>query len=103
MNELTKFIRRNYIFVILLIILLLVINKFKNVLTENLETLQLNSTNSFCESYLGNSSELEKACNELTKGNCSKLSCCIYSENKCVAGDSRYGPTYKKNRLSYIM
>jgi hypothetical protein len=96
MNELTKFIRKNYKITITLILLLLVINKFKNVLTENLETLQLNSTNSFCESYLGNSSELEKACNELTEGNCSKMSCCIYNENKCVAGDSRYGPTYKK-------
>lgn len=96
MNKLTNFIRKKYWFIIILIILLLVIINFKYDLRENLEMLNLNPMNSFCESYLGNSSELEKACNELTKENCAKLSCCVYSKNKCVAGDSQNGATYKK-------
>jgi cytoskeletal protein RodZ len=65
---------------------------------ENLEKLQLQPSESFCKSYLGNSSQLEPACNQLTETNCSQTNCCVYinkgKNGKCVAGDI-HGPTYK--------
>ena len=64
---------------------------------ENIENLKLNPVESFCESYLGNSLELDKACSELTEGNCATTKCCVYTGNKCVAGD-KDGPTYKTDK-----
>jgi hypothetical protein len=53
----------------------------------------------FCESYLGNSTNLEKACNDLTETNCGNVKCCVYNNvnGKCVAGDMN-GPTYKTDK-----
>ena len=52
---------------------------------------------SFCSSYLGNSSELNTSCAQLTKRNCKKTSCCVLLNNEsCVAGD-KTGPRYKSN------
>ncbi len=68
---------------------------------DDTEKVLESSSEKFCESYLGNSQELEKACNELTKTNCGSVGCCVYiadSENeKCVAGDIQ-GPTYKTDK-----
>jgi hypothetical protein len=68
---------------------------------ENIEKMKLNMSNSFCESYLGNSQELEGACNQLTKTNCAQTSCCVFTNNKdsskCVAGGI-HGPTYKTDK-----
>jgi hypothetical protein len=55
----------------------------------------LQPSDSFCKSYLGNSSELNVSCGLLTETNCSKTSCCVYNNKKCVAGDKQNGPTYK--------
>jgi hypothetical protein len=55
------------------------------------------SSENFCESYLGNSIELEKACNQLTESNCADVRCCVYGNEKCVAGDIN-GPTYKTDK-----
>jgi hypothetical protein len=53
----------------------------------------------FCESYLGNSTNLEKACNDLTETNCGNVKCCVYNNvnGKCVSGDIN-GPTYKTDK-----
>ena len=51
---------------------------------ENIKKMMASSSENFCESYLGNSQDLEKDCNQLTKGN-------------CVAGDIS-GPTYKTDK-----
>jgi len=60
--------------------------------------LTINPIDGFCESYLGDASNLEQACNRLTKNRCLKTSCCVYSSNnKCVAG-SKDGPTYKTDK-----
>jgi len=64
-----------------------------NSFTEDNTVLQ--PSDSFCKSYLGNSSELNVSCGLLTETNCSKTSCCVYTNNKCVAGDKQNGPTYK--------
>ena len=64
---------------------------------ENIERMKLNPVESFCESYLGNSQELEGACNQLTETNCAQTPCCVYKDSingKCVAGGI-HGPTYK--------
>jgi hypothetical protein len=59
------------------------------------DNIVLQPSDSFCKSYLGNSSELNVSCGLLTETNCSKTSCCVYTNNKCVAGDKQNGPTYK--------
>ena len=63
----------------------------------------LNPVSSFCKSYLGNSADLEPACNKLTQKKCRQTSCCVFSTNatklndKCVAGNI-HGPTYTTDK-----
>ena len=57
----------------------------------------MGKTNTFCESYLENSGELEKACEQLTKSNCYNVTCCVFNNGKCAAGDIN-GPTYKTDK-----
>ena len=76
---------------------------------ENIERMKLNLGESFCESYLGNAQELERACNQLTETNCAQARCCGFIKNgqnglkgvnelgQCVAGDLQ-GPTYKTDK-----
>lgn len=59
------------------------------------DNIVLQPSDSFCKSYLGNSSELNVSCGLLTETNCSKTNCCVYTNKKCVAGDKQNGPTYK--------
>lgn len=123
MNQITDFIRDNFKMIILIVFvvlgLLLIINirgidlnppkpETKLVQQVTVEAFSSNSStsftedntvlhpsDSFCKSYLGNSSELNVSCGLLTETNCSKTSCCVYNNNKCVAGDKQNGPTYK--------
>ena len=56
---------------------------------------RINPIDSFCDSFLGDASNLDGACKRLTKDSCFKTDCCVYTdENKCVAG-SEHGPTFK--------
>jgi hypothetical protein len=64
---------------------------------ENINDMMTNSSELFCESYLGDSENLEKGCNELTENNCAEVSCCVYNNGKCVAGGIT-GPTYKTDK-----
>jgi hypothetical protein len=73
------------------------VEKFSNILENENGDKLLNSSENFCESYLGKSESLEKACNQLTKDNCVNVSCCVYGNNKCVAGDKN-GPTYRTDK-----
>lgn len=63
---------------------------------ENMKKMSSSSEN-FCKSYVGNSEELETACNQLTERNCNEVKCCVYGNNKCVSGDLN-GPTYKTDK-----
>ena len=47
----------------------------------------------FCESYRGSSAQLNTECGRLTQKNCNETSCCVFANNKCVAGSAN-GPTY---------
>ena len=124
MSEIVDFLRENSKMIILIVIvvlgLLVLINmkgidlnppkpESKLVQEVTVETLDMmdktlsnekinaNLASSFCESYLGNSQELEGACNQLTETNCSQTSCCVYANNKCVAGGLN-GLTYNTDK-----
>lgn len=56
-----------------------------------------NTANAFCTTYSG--ANLEKACNNLTQGNCGKTSCCVWtSDNKCKSGNAN-GPIFNTNSV----
>lgn len=125
MNELLNFIKENILSIIVIIVvvfILLVIIDLKDinlnppkpdstlvqqVTVETLETMNnsigssfdisMDCKDNFCKSYLGKASELELECNKLTKGNCGKVNCCVYSGKKCVAGNKN-GPTFKTDK-----
>ena len=122
MSDIIEFIKENYlnisIIVIIVLGLLVIINlkginlnqpkpqsKLLQEVTvegfEELEQLKLRPSDSFCESYLGNSADLEVECNNLTESNCAETKCCVFTLNKesrkCVAG-SINGPTYKTDK-----
>ena len=60
--------------------------------TLNLST----GANAFCESYRGSSNNLNSVCKKLTEKNCNQTSCCVFTNNKCVAGGAN-GPTYNSD------
>ena len=124
MSELIDFIKENskeiIIIVVVVIFLLVIINikginfnepKSKSKIVQqvtvetfdtqesekNIEKILSSSNENFCESYLGQTIELEKACNQLTKTNCGQVKCCVYGNGKCLAGDMN-GPTYKTDK-----
>ena len=64
---------------------------------EEVNKMMSNSSELFCESYLGNSEGLDKSCNDLSESNCADVNCCVFTNGKCVAGDVN-GPTYKTDK-----
>jgi hypothetical protein len=129
MNEFIAFIKENYIsiavivsiiFVLLLIISIkewdlnppkpdsklvqeVVVETFSldQDLTKEISDLKLGSTDSFCQSHLGKSVELETSCGQLTDEGCSQTTCCVLAtssgKNMCKAGDKN-GPTFQKDK-----
>lgn len=123
MSEIIDFIKDNLQMIILIVIVilsLLVLMKIKDInlnvlkpesklvqqvtvetfssgVSNPTENIEFNPSDNFCASYLGNSEELEKSCNQLTETNCAQTSCCVYGQGKCVAGGSE-GPTYKTDK-----
>lgn len=67
--------------------------------SDDINDLKLNTADSFCQSFLNDSShqDLEGACEKLTNKNCLETSCCVYYNDKCAAGSSD-GPTYKSDK-----
>lgn len=127
MNEFVMFIKENYIsiavivsivFVLLLIISIrewnlnppkpdsklvqeVIVETFSQDLTKEISDLKLGSTDSFCQSHLGKSAELDTSCGQLTDEACQKTTCCVLTvdknQNSCKAGDKN-GPTFKKDK-----
>ena len=60
--------------------------------TLNLST----GANAFCDLYRGSSNRLNNECGRLTEKNCNETSCCVFTNNKCVAGGAN-GPTYNSD------
>ena len=60
--------------------------------TENLSS----GANAFCDLYRGSSNRLNNECKKLTEKNCNETSCCVFTNNKCVAGGAN-GPTYNSD------
>ena len=121
MSETMDFIKNNFLSIIVIVITVLLLSAIikikeidlnppkpesklvQQVTVETLDTMNnslleenmnLKPNESFCESYLGNSAELEGACNDLTESNCANTKCCGYTGEKCVAGN-KDGPKYK--------
>ena len=107
-EKLIKYILNVFIFVLLIFALIVFINtmginlnveeppkKLLQVVTmEGFDgsTMPTGAT-AFCESYRGSSAQLNTECGRLTQKNCNETSCCVFSNNKCVAGSAN-GPTY---------
>ena len=72
------------------------VETFDSPIDINLDKI-MGKKHTFCESYLGNSVELEKACEQLTRSNCADIKCCVFNNGKCAAGDIN-GPTYKTDK-----
>lgn len=117
MSEIVYFIKENMekiiIVVVVVFLLLVLINikgfdlnekkpetKLKQQVTietfDNIDDTE-NITQQFCKSYLGDSKGLENACNELTRDNCANVKCCVFMNDKCLAGGQE-GPTYKTDK-----
>ena len=60
--------------------------------TQNLAS----GANAFCDLHRGSSSTLNTECKKLTQKNCNETSCCVFTNNKCVAGGVN-GPTYNSD------
>lgn len=69
----------------------------EEMLEDSQKQFNLHASTNFCESYLGNSLELDGACKQLTEKNCASTKCCGYVNGNCVAGGLD-GPTYKKDK-----
>ena len=107
-ENLIKYILNVFIFVLIIFALIVFINsmginlnteeppkKLLHVVTMegfDSSTMPTGAT-AFCESYRGSSAQLNTECGRLTQKNCNETSCCVFSNNKCVAGSAN-GPTY---------
>jgi len=69
--------------------------KFENKdLIKEIKSMGLEPPLGFCEKHRSSGKLREEACSILTKSNCNKTSCCVYTNKKeCVAG-SRHGPLF---------
>jgi hypothetical protein len=91
--------KANTILKFLFIFLFLSILSFLNIYFNLSEGFNLNNApfitgpaDAFCQSKSG--AALETSCNQLTKGNCGRTGCCVWtSDNKCKSGGIN-GPTF---------
>ena len=103
MSELMHFIIIIYVIIIIVVGVLLLNTNYKESLDIMNNHIDYTPATSFCKSYLGNSADLETACNQLTQQKCNQTNCCVFSSKtqslngKCLAGDIQ-GPTYKTNK-----
>ena len=114
MDEKLKYILKIGIFVLLILALMNIlginlnddIDSQNNSLLEGLQPGTLiqpdtrqdlaTGANAFCDLYRGSSSTLNTECKKLTQKNCNETSCCVFTNNKCVAGGPN-GPTYNSD------
>ena len=89
------------IFVLVLFIIVININKRAIEGLINNNSILLNKNAAFCETHCGKSGKLNNSCGKLTN-NCNSTSCCVWnSESKCVAGSAFNGKPhtyYFKNK-----
>jgi len=48
----------------------------------------------FCNTYKGSGKLMNEKCSQLTKTNCQTTECCIWSKDKCLAGDKKNGALF---------
>jgi hypothetical protein len=67
--------------------------------TITLESMQNIMANSFCEIHQSDSADkLDKACNELTKGNCSSVNCCAWINDSTCSAGNKNGPLFTTDK-----
>ena len=88
----------NFYLKIAFIFLFLSVMSFLNIYLHLNEGFEISDiSDAFCQSNSG--AALEKACNNLTQGNCGRTSCCVWTSNgKCKAGNAN-GPTFSTNAV----
>jgi hypothetical protein len=92
----TKYIKP-YLPIIFVVIGILVYNFSTSRAGKKIEGLDDMSV-SFCNTFGGDSTKLESACESLTSKNCKSSSCCVWANgNKCSAGGIT-GPTFKTDK-----
>jgi len=96
-----KYILKNFIIGFLFLSLLIFINSIRLDLSGmegfSDNSIIMNKSDAFCESYRGSSGSLDDACGKLTQTNCGSTSCCVWtSDKKCVAG-GKGGPTFNSD------
>lgn len=62
-------------------------------INKEIEDMGLAPALGFCQANKSGKSR-EDGCNKLTKENCKMTSCCVYANDKCVAGNKQ-GPLFK--------
>ena len=65
----------------------------KTKINKEIEDMGLAPALGFCKANKSGKSR-EDECNKLTKDNCKMISCCVYANEKCVAGNKN-GPLFK--------
>ena len=105
MNEkIIKYWLNIYIVALLLLALFLFINSITKEKETSIEGLEQNTENiqtgadSFCALYKGSSGKLNDACGRLTNKKCNSTSCCLLSNDICVAGNKTDGPTFNTDK-----
>jgi hypothetical protein len=88
-----KYILNIFIFVLLIFALINTIGIKLNTMEGFEDATIPTGATAFCESYKGSSAQLNTECGRLTQKNCNETSCCVFANNKCVAGSAN-GPTY---------
>jgi len=113
MDDKIKYILKIGIFVLFILALMNImginLNDYINILSQNSSLLEgfvldiqpgtqnlATGANAFCDLYRGSSSRLNNECRRLTEKNCNETSCCVFTNNRCVAGGAN-GPTYNTN------
>lgn len=109
MDEKIKYILNVFIFCLLIVALINILaNHFNfdfdkiisdSVTIEGLEQNIATGARAFCDLHIGSSSILNGSCGKLTEKNCNETSCCVFTNNKCVAGNAK-GPTYNNGNTS---
>ena len=100
------------IVVVILVVILVVMFIFMSMLHTNTNierfspAISTNKLAAFCKTNVGNSTNLNGKCGQLTSDNCKATTCCVWtSDQKCLVGGSD-GPTFntengKTKKLDY--
>jgi hypothetical protein len=116
LNKIIKLNKKSImmIFLCVIILALLWVAYSKNIFRSQIEGLESNhsdllnnmgyntnisgdNAHNFCVVNQSTGSALNGSCGKLTKSNCEATDCCIWNNNRCVAGNKKDGPLFPNN------